>query len=68
VLPFYEEHGVEIEHILTDNGRETCGKPLSHPFELYLTIPHTKGCRPFQAFVDGVAAMRSETGVNPEAA
>jgi hypothetical protein len=41
---------------------------LSHPFELYLTIPHTKGCRPFQAFVDGVAAMRSETGVNPEAA
>jgi hypothetical protein len=22
VLPFYEEHGVEIEHLLTDNGRE----------------------------------------------
>src|SRR3989454_12142545 len=38
VLPFYEEHGVEIQHLLTDNGRETCGKPLSHPFELYLTI------------------------------
>jgi hypothetical protein len=38
VLPFYEEHGVAIEHILTDNGRETCGKPLSHPYELYLTI------------------------------
>lgn len=36
VLPFYEEHGVPIQHLLTDNGRETCGKPLSHPFELYL--------------------------------
>ena len=38
VLPFYEEHGVEIEHLLTDNGREYCGRPLQHPFELYLTI------------------------------
>jgi len=38
VLPFYEEHGVPIDHVLTDNGRETCGKPLSHPFELFLAI------------------------------
>ncbi len=38
VLPFYDEHGVEVAHLLTDNGRETCGKPLSHPFELFLAI------------------------------
>lgn len=38
VLPFYDEHGVSVEHLLTDNGREYCGRPLSHPFELYLTI------------------------------
>ena len=38
VLPFYEEHDVAIDHLLTDNGREYCGRPLSHPFELYLTI------------------------------
>jgi hypothetical protein len=38
VLPFYEEHDVEVAHLLTDNGREYCGRPLSHPFELYLTI------------------------------
>jgi transposase InsO family protein len=38
VLPFYEAHGVDIDHLLTDNGREYCGRPLSHPFELYLTI------------------------------
>mgnify|MGYP001206585819 CR=1 FL=1 len=133
VLPFYEEHGVQIEHILTDNGRETCGKPVSHPYELYLAIQQiehrrtrigspetngfcerfhrtvkeeffavgfrrtlyesvdqlqadldrylefynrerahqgyrTKGRTPFQTFVDGVAAMRSEMEVNPEAA
>jgi hypothetical protein len=31
VLPFYEEHNVEIEHLLTDNGREYCGRPVGHP-------------------------------------
>lgn len=38
VLPFYDEQGVEVQHLLTDNGREYCGRPLSHPFELFLTI------------------------------
>jgi transposase len=38
VVPFYEEHGVELEHMLTDNGREYCGRPLQHPYELFLTI------------------------------
>src|SRR5262249_37979420 len=133
VVPFYEEHGVAIEHLLTDNGRETCGKPLSHPYELYLTIQQiehrrtqigspetngfcerfhrtvkeeffsvafrrtlyesvdqlqrdldpylefynrerahqgyrTRGRTPYQTFLDGVTAMRSETEANPEAA
>jgi hypothetical protein len=40
VLPFYEEHGVDVEHLLTDNGREYCGRPLHHPFELFLAISH----------------------------
>jgi Integrase core domain/Homeodomain-like domain len=38
VLPFYEEQGVDVEHLLTDNGREYCGRPLHHPFELFLAI------------------------------
>jgi transposase InsO family protein len=38
VLPFYEEHQVEVQHVLTDNGREFCGRPLGHPFELFLAI------------------------------
>jgi hypothetical protein len=38
VLPFYEEHGVDVEHLLTDNGHEYCGRELHHPFELFLAI------------------------------
>jgi transposase InsO family protein len=38
VLPFYDEHSAEVEHLLTDNGREYCGRELKHHFELFLTI------------------------------
>jgi transposase InsO family protein len=38
VLPFYDERGVAIEHLLTDNGREFCGRPLHHPYELFLAV------------------------------
>jgi transposase InsO family protein len=31
-----------VEHLLTDNGREYCGRPLHHPFELFLTISHVE--------------------------
>lgn len=42
VLPFYEQHNVPVEHLLTDNGREYCGRELQHPFELYLAISQIK--------------------------
>ncbi len=38
VLPFYDERDVRVEHLLTDNGREFCGRPLQHPFELFLAV------------------------------
>lgn len=38
VLPFFEEQKVKIETILTDNGREYCGRPDQHPFELFLQL------------------------------
>jgi transposase InsO family protein len=38
VLPFYEEHFAEVDHILTDNGREYCGRELKHHFELFLAL------------------------------
>ena len=38
VLPFYDALGVPVQAILTDNGREFCGKPASHPYELLLAL------------------------------
>lgn len=34
VLPFWEALEVQVGAILTDNGRESCGKPETHPYEL----------------------------------
>jgi len=38
VLPFFEEHAVKIRTILSDNGREYCGRPDKHPYELFLQL------------------------------
>lgn len=38
VLPFFEEHSVKVETVLTDNGREYCGRLDQHPFELFLQL------------------------------
>jgi transposase InsO family protein len=38
VLPFFEEHGVKVQTVLTDNGREYCGRLDQHPFELFLQL------------------------------
>lgn len=37
VLPFYREKELPVDAILTDNGREFCGKD-THPYELYLEL------------------------------
>ena len=37
VLPFYSDHGLTIQAVLTDNGREFCGTD-NHPYELYLAL------------------------------
>jgi transposase InsO family protein len=37
VLPQYETWGLAVKTVLTDNGREYCGK-CSHPYELYLEL------------------------------
>lgn len=36
VLPFYETQGLRVEHVLTDNGREYCGRPMIHPYQIFL--------------------------------
>ena len=36
VLPFYDRYGLRISCVLTDNGREYCGRLDSHLYEIYL--------------------------------
>ena len=38
VLPTFEAHGATIDAILSDNGREFCGRPDRHPYELFLQL------------------------------
>lgn len=38
VLPFFDQHGAAITTILSDNGREFCGRPDKHPYELFLQL------------------------------
>jgi len=38
VLPTFEAHGARISTVLSDNGREFCGRPDRHPYELFLQL------------------------------
>jgi transposase InsO family protein len=38
VLPFFEKHRCLVQTILSDNGREFCGRPERHPYELFLQL------------------------------
>jgi len=38
VLPSFEQHGAAIDTVLSDNGREFCGRPDRHPYELFLQL------------------------------
>ena len=36
VLPTFDAHQARISTVLSDNGREFCGRPDRHPYELFL--------------------------------
>ena len=38
VLPFFERHRARIHTVLSDHGREFCGRPDRHPYELFLQL------------------------------
>ena len=38
VLPFFDQHNVPVKTVLSDNGREYCGRPDHHPYELFLQL------------------------------
>lgn len=57
VIPFYDEHGVVLQRILTDRGTEYCGSHDRHEYELYLAVENfdhsrtktseaDRGCKP----------------------
>jgi transposase InsO family protein len=38
VLPFFEAKGAKVETVLSDSGREICGRMEQHPYELLLQL------------------------------
>lgn len=45
VIPFFEEHDLRVDRVLTDRGTEFCGAHDRHEYELYLAvedIDHTR--------------------------
>lgn len=38
VIPTFETHDAKIETVLSDNGREFCGREDRHPYELFLQL------------------------------
>jgi len=45
VLPFFADHAIPLNRVLTDRGTEYCGAPDRHEYELYLAvenIDHTR--------------------------
>lgn len=45
VLPFFDEYCMKVLRILTDNGREYCGRTENHAYQLFLhlnEIEHTR--------------------------
>lgn len=38
VIPFFQEHGIDVLRMLTDRGTEYCGKVESHAYQLFLAV------------------------------
>jgi hypothetical protein len=38
VVPLFDEHEIRLLRMLTDRGREYCGNPERHEYELYLAV------------------------------
>lgn len=63
VLPFYDKYGMHLLRILTDNGREYCGREESHAYELFLhlnDIEHTR-IRPRHPQTNGSVERLNQT-------
>ena len=67
LLATFKAHEARISTVLSDNGREYCGRPDRHPFELFLQLEEiehstTKVRRPqSNGFVEGLRRAILET-------
>ena len=55
VLPYYDEWGIRVHRILSDNGTEYCGRGEQHPYELFLSlndVEHTR-TKPYHPQTNG---------------
>ena len=67
VLPFFEEHGVKVQTILSDNRREYCGRPRQAPLR---ALPAARGDRAprHEGRRTWTAILRPTTPAGPTAA
>jgi len=49
VLPTFEAHSARIDAVLSDNGREFCGREDQHPYELFLQLEGRTQAHPHEA-------------------
>jgi len=45
VLPFFAQHEIPLNRVLTDRGTEYCGAPERHEYELYLAVENSDHTR-----------------------
>jgi len=45
VLPFFAQHEIPLNRVLTDRGTEYCGAPERHEYELYLAVENIEHTR-----------------------
>lgn len=63
VLPFFDERGIPLLHVLTDRGTEYCGQIDKHPFQLFLnlnSIEHRK-TKAYHPQTNGITEKLNQT-------
>ncbi len=54
VLPFFDQNGIPLLHVLTDRGTEYCGQADKHPYQLFININSIEHRMTFPPFLDPV--------------
>ena len=74
VIPFYEEHDIPLQRVLTDRGTEYCGTHDRHEYELYLAVenmtipePRPRARRPTASSSDSTRPCSTSSIVSPSA-